>query len=338
MTVAGALRHVDMNEIGTKVGAPVTLTLKVAAITAEADGINTFELVDPAGRPLPPFAAGAHVDVHIPGGFLRQYSLCNDPRETHRYVVAVQRDTKGRGGSQRLHDTVKSGDTLAIGAPRNNFPLHEGARRHRLIAGGIGVTPILAMVKHLVVTSADWHLDYCTREPARTAFLELLRKPLFKGRVDVHFDGGDPTKGLDVKQALAQQGEGEHLYCCGPTGLMEAVKAAVGHWAPDTVHFEYFVNENLDAGLNAAFQVRIASSGAVYDVPADKSIMQVLREHGHDIDSSCEEGICGTCATPVKEGAIDHRDAVLSDEEKTSNRWMMVCCSRAKSGVIVLDL
>ncbi|MGH6720460.1 MAG: PDR/VanB family oxidoreductase [Alphaproteobacteria bacterium] len=318
--------------------APLTLTLKVAAITREADGIITFELVDPAGRPLPRFTAGAHVDVHIPGGFLRQYSLCNDPRETHRYVIAVQHEPKGRGGSRRLHDTVKAGDTLAIGAPRNNFLLHEGARRHRLIAGGIGVTPILAMLRHLVASHADWHLDYCTRDPARTAFLDLLRAPPFGERVRVHFDGGDPSKGLDVKRALATQGEGEHLYCCGPTGLMAAVKAASGPWAPGTVHFEYFVNENLDAGLNTAFQVRIASTGAVYDVPADKSIMQVLREHGHDIDSSCEEGICGTCATAVKDGAIDHRDAVLSAEEKASNRWMMVCCSRAKGGVIVLDL
>ena len=314
------------------------MTLKVAAVNREADGIVTFVLVDPAGRPLPSFGAGAHVDVHVPGGFLRQYSLCNDPTETRRYVIGVQRDAAGRGGSQRLHDLVKAGDTLPIGAPRNNFPLIDAAKRHRLIAGGIGVTPMMAMMWRLVATGADWHLDYCAREPARTAFLDRLRRPPFAGRVTPHFDGGDPSKGLDVKRALATQGEGEHLYCCGPTGLMDAVKSAAAHWTTGTVHFEYFVNEGLDAGINAGFKVKIASSGAIYDVPADKSIMQVLREHGHDIDSSCEEGICGTCATPVKEGQVDHRDAVLSDEEKASNKWMMVCCSRAKSELLVLDL
>jgi vanillate O-demethylase ferredoxin subunit len=315
-----------------------TRTLRVGAVTVEAKDIKTFELVDPAGGALPAFGAGAHLDVHVPGGFLRQYSLCNDPKETHRYVIGVQRDAKSRGGSERLHDTLRIGDALPIGGPRNNFPLAEGAMRHRLIAGGIGVTPMMAMLWRLVATGGDWHLDYCTREPDRTAFLERLRSPPFAGRVDFHFDGGDPAKGMNVRGALATQEPGEHLYCCGPTGLMDAVKAASAHWAPGTVHFEYFVNKELDVGLNAAFQVRIASSGAVYDVPADKSIMQVLREHGHDVDSSCEEGICGTCATPVKEGAIDHRDAVLSDEEKTSNRWMMICCSRSRGGLIVLDI
>lgn len=315
-----------------------TRTLRVAAVNREALEINSYELVDPGGVALTPFSAGAHLDVHVPGGFLRQYSLCNDPKETHRYVIGVQRDAKSRGGSQRLHDTLKVGDTLPIGGPRNNFPLREEARRHRLIGGGIGITPIMAMLWRLVAIGADWHLDYCAREPARTAFLERLRRAPFAGRVDFHFDGGDPTKGMDMKAALARQEAGEVLYCCGPTGLMDAVKAASAHWAPGTVHFEYFVNKELDAGLNAAFQVRIASTGAVYDVPADKSILQVLREHGHDMDSSCEEGICGTCATPVKEGDIDHRDAVLSDEEKASNRWMMVCCSRARGGTIVLDL
>lgn len=314
------------------------MTLRVAKVTAEANGIASFELVDPAGRPLPPFTAGAHLDVHIPGGFVRQYSLCNDPTETHRYVIGVQRDRASRGGSQRLHDTVKAGDALPIGGPRNNFPLHDEARRHRLVAGGIGVTPMMAMLWRLAAKGADWHLDYCAREPALTAFRARLAEPPFAGRVAFHYDGGDPTKGLDVRRALAVQAPGEHLYCCGPTGLMDAVKAASVHWAPGTVHFEYFVNEQIDAAANSAFQVRIASSGKVYDVPADKSVMQVLRDNGHDIDSSCEEGICGTCATPVKEGQVDHRDAVLSDEEKASNRWMMVCCSRAKGGLIVLDL
>ena len=314
------------------------MTLRVAKVTPEADGIASLELVDPHGHPLPAFTAGAHLDVHIPGGFLRQYSLCNDPRETQRYVIGVQRDRASRGGSQRLHDTVKAGDSLAIGGPRNNFPLHEAASRHRLIAGGIGVTPMMAMLWRLVAIGADWHLDYCAREPKVTAFRAALATAPFAGRVDFHYDGGDPAKGLDVRRALADQRPGEHLYCCGPTGLMDAVKAASAHWAPGTVHFEYFVNEQIDAGVNSAFQVRIASTGKVYDVPADKSVMQVLRDNGHDIDSSCEEGICGTCATPVKEGDIDHRDAVLSDDEKKGNRWMMVCCSRARSGLIVLDL
>jgi vanillate O-demethylase ferredoxin subunit len=314
------------------------MNLRVAKVSAEANGIVTIELVDLAGKPLPSFSAGAHLDVHIPGGFLRQYSLCNDPTETHRYVIGVQRDRASRGGSQRLHDTTKVGDTLGIGGPRNNFPLADSARRHRLIAGGIGVTPMMAMLWRLVASGTDWHLDYCARDPSVTAFRDRLGAPPFAGRVTFHYDGGDPAKGMDVRKALAAPAPGEHLYCCGPTGLMDAVKAASSHWAPGTVHFEYFVNEQVDASVNTAFKIKIASSGVVLDVPADKSVMQVLREAGHDIDSSCEEGICGTCATPVKEGVVDHRDMVLSDEEKATNRWMMVCCSRAKSDLIVLDL
>jgi vanillate O-demethylase ferredoxin subunit len=315
------------------------LTVRVAAIEPVADIVKTYELVDLEGRALPPFAAGAHIDIHVPGGPIRQYSLCNDPREEGRYVVAVQREEQGRGGSKRLHDELKVGDVVTVSAPRNNFPLEEGAKAHLLIGGGIGITPIMAMIRRLLALGADFHLHYCSRAPERTAFLSLLKSPAFGGRVTFHFDGGDPSRGLDVKALLEEIRPGTHLYCCGPGGLMAAVKKASAHWPPGTVHFEYFTADpEATKGPKGSFEVEIASTGAVYVVPADKSIMQVLRENGHSIDSSCEEGICGTCATPVKAGEIEHRDMVLSDEEKATNRWMMVCCSRAKSDRIVLDL
>ncbi|MSP83879.1 MAG: oxidoreductase [Alphaproteobacteria bacterium] len=315
-----------------------TLTVRVRAVEPVADIVNTYELVDPDRRPLPPFTAGAHVDVHVPGGPIRQYSLCNDPRDHDRYVVAVQREDAGRGGSKLLHAEIQPGKTLTISFPRNNFPLFETAKSHLFIAGGIGITPIMAMMMRLRALGADFHLHYCSRVPERTAFLKRLGAE-FAGKVTFHFDGGDPSRGLDVKGLLKEIRPGTHLYCCGPGGLMKAVKNASDHWPPGTVHFEYFsVDATAPKGGNTAFEVEIASSGKIYAVPADKSIMQVLRDNGHGIDSSCEEGICGTCATPVKSGDIDHRDMVLSDEEKKSNRWMMVCCSRAKVGKIVLDI
>jgi len=320
--------------------APPLLVVRVRQVVREAEGINTYELADPAGRPLPPFTAGAHIDVHVPGGPLRQYSLCNDPVESDRYVIGVQRDAASRGGSSRMHDAVGPGQTLVISSPRNNFPLHEAAQHHTLIAGGIGVTPMLAMAWRLAAQGASWHLHYCAREPARTAFLERFKQPPFSGHVSFHFDGGDPSKGLDLKATLKAQRAGEHLYCCGPTGLMEAVKAAASHWVPGSVHFEYFTNANAEPppGGNKPFRVRLARSGKVFEVPADKSLMHVLRANGFDIDSSCEEGICGTCATRVVKGEVDHRDMVLSDEEKATNGWMMVCCSRAKGDELELDL
>lgn len=315
------------------------LKTRVRAISAEAEDIRAYEFVDPRGGELPGFTAGSHLDVHLPNGLVRQYSLCNDPRETHRYVVAVLREPGGRGGSACMHDVVREGDDLTITVPRNNFPLHEDAKRHLLIAGGIGITPMLAMARRLTALAADYTLHYCTRDPEKTAFRGELTAEPFAGHVQFHHDGGDPSRGLDVRALLARVEAGTHVYCCGPAGLMHAVSEASGHWPLGTVHFEFFAADpDIVEGPNTGFEVEIASTGAVYTVPPDKSIMDVLRAKGHDVESSCEEGLCGTCIVEVLEGEPEHRDFVLDDDEKASNTLITICCSRAKGTHLKLDL
>lgn len=315
-----------------------TLQVRLQRIEKEAADIASFELAAADGRELPPFAAGAHVDVHLPSGLIRQYSLCNPPGERHRYVVAVLREAGGRGGSRAMHDAVRAGDVLTISEPRNNFPLHEEARRHVLIAGGIGVTPLLAMVHRLNALGADYELHYCTRTAEKTAFRAVLDR-IAAGRVHYHHDGGDPSRGVDLTKLLWTHEMGTHLYCCGPGGLMAAVKTASAHWPIGTVHFEFFAPVAAPAGQAASdgsFEIKLAASGESFTVPADKSILQVLRDHGHDIDSSCEAGTCGTCMTALVEGEPDHRDFVLDDDQRKTN--IMVCVSRARSATLVLDL
>lgn len=314
------------------------LQVRLHSVEREADEIASFELVAPDGRDLPPFAAGAHVDVHLPGDLVRQYSLCNPPGERHRYVVAVLREPGGRGGSRAMHDAVRAGDLLTISEPRNNFPLREEARRHVLVAGGIGATPLLAMVYRLNAIGADYELHYCTRTAEKTAFRAVLDR-IAGPRVRYHHDGGDPSKGLDVAKLLWTHEMGTHLYCCGPAGLMAAVKTASGHWPVDTVHFEFFAPVATPAGQAAAdgsFEVKLAASGESFVVPPDKTILQVLRDHGYDLDSSCESGTCGTCMTAYLAGEPDHRDFVLDDDQRQSH--LMVCVSRARSAALVLDL
>lgn len=320
----------------------VSLQLRVRSITREAADINSYELVDPAGSALPPFAAGSHIDVHLPGNLVRQYSLCNDPRERHRYVIGVLNVRGGRGGSRTMHEIVRVGDLLTVSAPRNNFPLSPNARRHVLLAGGIGVTPMMAMVETLSAGGADFSVLYCSRTPELTAFRDRLRPHAEAGRVGYYHDEGDPGRGLDVASALRAHDSGTHLYCCGPTGLMNSVKAATAHWPSGSVHFEFFSAPSpvtdaaaaigLDVG---SFHVRLARSGAVYTVPPEKSIVQVLRDNGVECETSCEAGVCGTCRTRFLEGVPEHYDLVLSDEEH--EEFVLICCARSKSELLVLD-
>lgn len=317
------------------------MQVRVRSITREAIGIHTYELVDPSGAALPPFSAGSHIDVHLPGNLIRQYSLCNDPRERHRYVIGVLNVVGGRGGSKTMHEVVRVSDLFTISAPRNNFPLAEGARRHVLLAGGIGVTPMMAMVETLAAQGADFNVVYCSRSSDLTAFRDRLKPHADAGRVAFHHDEGDPAGGLDVAAALREHAAGTHLYCCGPAGLMKAVKAATEHWPPGTVHFEFFspvpapaTSAAAEAGADT-FQVQLASSGVVYTVPPEKSIVEVLRENGVEVETSCEAGICGTCRTRYLEGSPDHRDFVLTDEEHED--FVLICCARSQSDLLVLD-
>ncbi len=314
------------------------MTLRVARVSDEALGIKVYELVDPDGASLPAFTAGAHLDVVLGDHLVRQYSLCGDAGDASRYRIAVLREPESRGGSQAMHESIAAGGTITVSEPRNNFPLAAEAARHILLAGGIGVTPMIAMARSLASAGADFTLHYCTKSPEHTAFRDELAPLIESGRVICHHDGGDPSKGLDIAALLKNHEAGTHLYYCGPTGFMHAAEAASAAWPKDCVHFEYFINEVLEEAGDGdrGFEVEIASSGKRLRVPADKSIVQILWDNGIDIETSCESGLCGTCITRYKSGDVDHRDMVLDDDEK--GEFLTVCCSRSKGKLLVLDL
>jgi len=315
---------------------PQLAALRVARSERVADGTHLYELRHPDGHELPRFTAGSHVTVRVPNGLLRKYSLCNDPAERDRYVVAVKREASGRGGSASLVDGTRAGDLLPCTMPENNFALAERAANFLFIAGGIGITPIMAMVRHLKSTGRGrFQLYYCTRAPQATAFLEELTAPAFHGQVRIHHDQGDPARALDL-WPLLERPSGAHLYCCGPRAMMEAVRDMTGHWSRAAVHFESFADTaQTRTGEDRAFSVRLARSGEVVEVPASASILEALRASGHAVPSSCESGTCGTCRTRLLGGEADHRDLVLSDAERADN--IMVCVSRARSAELVLD-
>lgn len=314
------------------------LTVKVAKRAQEATGIITLELVDPAGNDLPAFTAGSHIDVHLPKtGNLRQYSLWNSPSETHRYCLGILRDPDSRGGSLEIHDSVKEGDLLKISHPRNHFHLQEGAaEQFILLAGGIGITPLLSMAQRLSDLGKVFELHYCSRSEQRTAFVDKLKNSAYAENVKFHFDDAGDEQLLDIPSLVGTQPEATSLYVCGPQGFMDAVIDAASSWNPTDVHREYFsVNE--DHENDSSFKVMIKSTGQVIDIPEDSSITEVLEEQGIDIPVSCEQGVCGTCMTSVIEGDIDHQDFFLTDPEKEAGDVILPCCSRAK-GTLVLDL
>jgi vanillate monooxygenase ferredoxin subunit len=315
------------------------IPVKVVRRQQEALDIASFELARPDGSTLPGFSAGSHIDVQLPNGQTRQYSLCNDAGEQHRYRIAVLRDPKTRGGSASMHDAVKEGDTLLISEPRNHFPLVH-AQRTLLFAGGIGVTPLLCMAQRLAAIGSDFTLHYCTRSKDRTAFADEIAASAYQDRVKFHFDDGPPSQKLNVDRVLATPEAGTHLYVCGPTGFITWVVQSAERlgWAKDQVHVEYFGAEAQDTGGDKAFQVKIASSGALVEVPANQTVTQALQAHGIEILTSCEQGVCGTCITRVLQGECDHRDLYFTDEEKAKHDQFTPCCSRAKSAVLVLDL
>jgi vanillate O-demethylase ferredoxin subunit len=315
------------------------LAVKVVRKVQEALDIVSFELAAPDGGALPPFSAGSHIDVHLREGLVRQYSLCNDPHETHRYLIGVLRDPASRGGSVAMHDTVNEGDVIQISAPKNHFALVP-ARRTLLFAGGIGVTPILCMAERLAKTGAGFAMHYCSRSIERTAFHERISASEFADRVQFHFDAGAAEQKLDLPALIAQPDPDTHIYVCGPGGFIEHVvntAKALG-WSSAQVHLEYFGAKVQDTAGDGAFEVQVASSGKTFTVPAGQTIIAVLAQHGVEIPVLCEEGVCGTCITRVLQGVPEHRDVYFTDEERAKNDQITPCCSRAKSGCLVLDL
>ncbi|KVC62048.1 Vanillate O-demethylase oxidoreductase [Burkholderia ubonensis] len=318
----------------------VTITRKLSAAT----DICLFELVSADGAALPPFTAGAHIDVHV-GGFVRQYSLCNSPSEAGVYRIGVRHAPASRGGSRAMH-ACEPGATLDVSAPRNHFPLAADAAHSVLLAGGIGITPLLSMAAHLIETGQSFELHYCAREPARAAFLDRLDTPGLKARTQLWFDDDPAGRRIDFARLLANPAPRSHLYVCGPGGFIGAALAAAADagWDPANVHREHFGAAGQDAdapapgGGDHAFQVSLAQSGRVVDVPAGTSIVEALRGCGIDVPVSCEQGVCGTCLTRVLSGTPDHRDVYLTDDERAANDQMLPCCSRAVTPMLVLDL
>ena len=317
-----------------------TLQVRVARKAAEAEDIVTLELVATDGKALPAFSAGSHVDVLLPNNITRQYSLCNDPQETHRYLIGVLRDPASRGGSQAVHELVQEGVLLTISTPRNHFPLVHEAKRSLLLAGGIGVTPILCMAERLAITGADFVMHYAARSPARTAFRARIAASNFAQRVQFHFDDGAAAQKLDLDKVLARPEAGTHLYVCGPKGYMDAVlgTARKNGWPEAQLHYEFFGAEVAKSDSDASFEIRLASSGRIVMVPKDKTVTQALAEAGVEIMMSCEQGVCGTCLTRVLEGVPDHKDSYLTPEEQAANDQFLPCCSRSKTPQLVLDL
>jgi ferredoxin-NADP reductase len=318
-----------------KFGQTGQMRLRVRSITYLAEAINSYELVDPRGRDLPRFTAGAHVCLRL-GGLMRDYSLWNDPAERRRYCIAVLREADRDGVSARLHDTIRVGDLVEVSPPRNDFRLDAGAERYLLIAGGIGITPIMSMIAELRRRRADFQLHYCARSPEAAAFLEELALLAAQGRVHFHYDGGDPSRGLDVASVLREPRAGTHLYYCGPAPLMVAAAEAAKEWPVGTVHCEDFTAPPTGFDEDQPFRVRLARSGVEYDVAAGETIVDVLRSHGIAVRTSCELGYCGTCLTRYLAGEPEHRDQMLKEHDR--ERYVLICCARSRTPTLELDL
>jgi len=314
-----------------------TLDTRLHAIRLEAEGVLSFELRAAEGR-LPPFTAGAHVDVHLPNGLARSYSLCNPQEEDHRYVIGVSRDPASRGGSSHMHDHLKVGQTLRVSAPRNHFALDEAAPHSVLVAGGIGITPLWAMVQRLVALDRPWELHYAARSRRSAAFVDALRQLPASLRQRVHLRFDDEQDGLlDLAAIRSHAPQGAHFYCCGPAPMMAAFQAALAGLPSGRIHLEHF-KAAAPVRTDGGFEVELARSGRVLAVGAGRSILDVVLDAGVDVPHSCMEGICGSCEVGLLAGDPDHRDMVLSESQRQANRSMLLCCSGALSSRLVLDL
>ncbi|WP_119157090.1 PDR/VanB family oxidoreductase [Caldimonas tepidiphila] len=316
------------------------LSVRVRATTWEAEGILGFELVPLSpGEQLPAFTAGAHIDLYLRDGMVRSYSLLNDPCETHRYRIGVNRDAKSRGGSQYLHEALRTGSVLTISVPRNNFPLDESSPFNVFIAGGIGITPLLSMIARSQALGTPWRLHYAARTRAHAGFLDLLEG--WRGQpgaeVQLNFDQEPGGRMLDLAAVIAELPEGAHVYCCGPLPMLEAYAQATAALPPGRVHREYFAAKEA-ASTDGGFSVVLARSGRTVPVRAGQTILDSLIEAGIEPTYSCREGVCGTCEQRVIDGTPDHRDLVLSDAQKAANDRILICCSGSRSRRLVLDL
>lgn len=314
--------------------------VRVEEIAREAEDIVRLTLADAHNNSLPGYDCGAHIDLHLPTGIVRQYSLVDPPGAAPVYRIAVKREPMSRGGSKYIHEEMRVGEKLRISTPRNNFGLDPRAEHVVLLAGGIGVTPLISMAQYLAASDGSFALYYFTRSIESTAFLDLIQTSKLRDRTKNYF--GLSAKEVEgAAEEILRYRPGSHLYLCGPTPFMDVIKytAERRNWPQFSIHFEYFSapvtrNEN----DQDAFEVQLSRTGQVFEILPTDTIANVLARNGILIQTSCEQGICGTCVTKVLEGVPDHRDFYLSDQEKSRNDTMAICTSRSKTKRIVLDI
>jgi ferredoxin-NADP reductase len=318
-----------------------TLNALVQSMRHEADGIVSVELRPTlGGSEFPAFDAGSHIDLHLANGLVRSYSLCNASSDRQRYVVAVLKDKKSRGGSRFVHEQLRVGTSLQISAPRNNFKLVESAGVSVLVAGGIGVTPIWAMLQRLIDLGRPVKLVYCARSRREAAFQAEIQAVAHAGKVDVtwHFDdeaGGPP----DLNELLGKRDADAHFYCCGPTPMIESFEKCCEALAFPNVHVERFAAIHAEAPVQSeSYVVECARSGKEVEVRPGKSILDSLLDAGLNPEYSCKEGVCGACETRVISGEVDHHDGILTKSERAANKVMMICVSACQGNRLVLDV
>jgi ferredoxin-NADP reductase len=312
----------------------VDLRLRIARREEGAEGVVVLDLRDPAGADLPEWAPGAHIDLRLPGGLTRQYSLCGDPGDRSAWRIAVLREPESRGGSLHVHEELHEGADVDVRGPRNHFELVP-APRYLFVAGGIGITPILPMTAAAEAAGAAWELHYGGRSRRSMAFLESLER--LTGSVTFHPQ--DEVGLIDLDRLLGTPREDTLVYCCGPEPLLAAVEQRCRDWPTGALHLERFAPKDVgEPVLTGSFEVELAGAGLTLTVPPDTSILSAVEEAGISVLSSCQEGTCGTCETTVLAGEVDHRDSLLTPDEQAANDTMFICVSRAACPKLVLDL
>lgn len=306
---------------------------RIRSVRWEAPAVLSFLLEPLPGEHFGPFAAGAHVNVTLQSGHIRSYSLLNDPAQADRYEIAVQLDENTRGGSRHVHDSWRPGQVIEISAPRNNFPLDESAVHSVLIAGGIGLTPMLSMLARLERLGKPWELHYACRSRDRVAFLDRVGH---LNAVRLYVDDEPRVGSLDLKSVLLAAPPGTHFYCCGPQGMLDAYRSLVKPMG-GRGHYEYF-SADVPAADEGGYSLNLARSGKTIAVAAGETMLDALLNAGIDVPFACGEGICGTCQVKVINGVPDHRDQFLSDDERATNDCVMVCCSGSQTSTLTLDL
>lgn len=312
------------------------LRVRVAKVYAVTSSVRAFRLEALGGGILPSFLPGAHVGLWLPDSSrVRQYSIASSAMELDHYLIGVKREQNGRGGSRYLFEQVREGDVLIMSKPTNSFALVLQARRHVLLGGGIGVTPLLSMADSLSRAGMDFELHMLARTEGEAPFFADMQAR-YEGRFHPHFDQGDPRRSMDIEAFIQGISNGTHLYCCGPSGLIEAVRVH-SQLLGENVHFEAFSARETNTEPNSNFTVSVADTGEMFGVEASESLLDALRSRGYEVDSACEVGTCGTCAIRVLSGESDHRDSALSVRDR-ENGWILSCVSRCRGERLVVRI